>query len=441
MLTVQPAVRSRLPKVALYEPSGHGGIAHYTFELAEGLHRAGWAVTVLTAEGYELETLERPFDVRHVIKASRLKAILSRWRSSASAEPAAAGPAAAPAPVAAPSPQAAPGRSRDSVRSRVVAAIKTMRFVSDDVKTLMWLLRTGTRVVHVQWLVDRRADLLFLRLLRLCGVAVVVTVHDVLPHDEYTDENRRYFQKLYRLADRLIVHSENNRREMLELFDLDPRRLCVIPHGAQTLFNDHFDIPRASARRDLGLPDDTRIVLFFGLIKRYKGLEYLLQAFERITARCGNVTLLIAGKIYDGDADVHRHYTSLLSSYRMRSDVRLDSGYIPIEQVSRYFAAADLVVLPYVKASQSGVLLSAYAAGRPVVVTDTGGLGEVVERGVSGLVVPPQDADALAEASIAVLNDPEALRNMGREAKRLAETTYSWANVAAATGAMYRSLR
>jgi hypothetical protein len=70
------------------------------------------------------------------------------------------------------------------------------------------------------------------------------------------------------------VHSENNRREMLELFDLDSRRLCVIPHGAQTLFNDHFEHPRTSARRDLDLPDDTRIVLFFGLIKRYKGLEY-----------------------------------------------------------------------------------------------------------------------------------------------------------------------
>jgi len=437
MLTVQPAVRPRLPKVALYEPSGHGGIAHYTFELAEGLHQAGWRVTVLTAEGYELETLKRPFDVRHVIKASRLKMALARWRRPSASSPRVAvdsGPPAA-SPL-----RSTRGDRQTTVRSRVLAAIKTLRVVAAGAKTLLWLLRTGTRVVHIQWLVDRSADLLFVRMLRLCGIAVVVTVHDVLPHDEYTDENRRYFQKLYRLADRLIVHSENNRREMLELFDLDPRRLCVIPHGAQTLFNDHFDIPRTRARHDLGLPDDTRIVLFFGLIKRYKGLEYLLQAFEAIAARCGNVTLLIAGKIYDGDAEVYRHYTSLLSTYRTRADVRLDTGYIPLEQVSRYFAAADLVVLPYVKASQSGVLLSAYAAGRPVIVTDTGGLGEVVQRGVSGLVVPPQDADALAEASISMLNDPEALQNMGREAKRLAQTTYSWTNVAAVTGTTYRSL-
>ncbi len=432
MHTTQPASRSDATgRVALYEPSGEGGIAHYTFELADALVQAGWSVTLLTAEGYELDALPRRFAVRYVYRASRLKAW---WRRVWARRPGANGGAARRQ-----APTVAVGT--DEPRPPWREWLNSVRFAATGVRSVLWLAFSGTRIVHVQWLLDRRADLFFVRLLRLCGFTVILTVHDVLPHDEYTEVNRRYFEKLYRAPHRLIVHSENNRRELLSLFALDPAKVSIIPLGAQTVFTDHFDVTRSAARASLDLPDAARIILFFGLIKRYKGLEYLLEAFETITSRCENVMLLVAGKIYEGDADVHRHYTQLLAGYRDRPDIRLDSRYIPLAQVSRYFSAADLVVLPYVKASQSAVLLSAYAAGRAVVATETGGLGEVVADGVSGMMVPPKDAAAIAEAAIAVLNDPDALRRMGLEAKRLADTTYSWANIAAETGILYRSLR
>jgi hypothetical protein len=129
---------------------------------------------VLTAEGYELETLKRPFDVRHVIKASRLKAFLARWRRSSASS------AAAPwiqdhRRLRHLSVQSTTEPPQTTMRSRVVRGDQDFAIRRGDVKTLLWLLRTGTRVVHVQWLVDRSADLLFVRLLRLFGVAVVVT--------------------------------------------------------------------------------------------------------------------------------------------------------------------------------------------------------------------------------------------------------------------------
>src|SRR4029077_5238562 len=112
---------------------------------------------------------------------------------------------------------------------------------------------------------------------------------------------------------------------------------------------------------------------------------------------------------------------------------------ISIDKIEYFFSAADVVVLPYIKTSQSGILLSAFAAGRPVIVTDTGGLSEIVDDGRGGFVGPPKDSKALAEASIKILKSPDLLEQMGREAKMLAETAYSWHKVALKTMDVYRS--
>jgi glycosyltransferase involved in cell wall biosynthesis len=307
-------------------------------------------------------------------------------------------------------------------------------------KAALLLLLNGTRVVHVQWLMDRKADLFFIRILQHLGITVVYTVHDLLPHDEYTPKNRHYYQKLYRYPAALIVHSEQIRREMLELFQVDEHKLRVIPLGCSNICFDQYARSQITARDKLGVPQDARIILSFGLIKRYKGVEYLLQAFETISSRCGNAMLLIAGTIAKRDPKAHRYYSELLARYAQRDDVSFNDEYVPLNRVADYFAASDLVVLPYVKASQSAVLLAAYAAGRPVVVTDTGGLGEVVEDGGSGFVVPPCDVGALAEAAVRLLNDREMCLRFGSRARELGHTLYSWTAIGATTANLYASL-
>jgi glycosyltransferase involved in cell wall biosynthesis len=279
-----------------------------------------------------------------------------------------------------------------------------------------------------------------MKLLRLLGFKIVYTVHDVLPHDEYTVENRRFYQEVYRYADKLIVHCESNRKELLELFTVDPEKICIIPHGCQSACFDTSGTTTTAARRRLGIPDDRRVVLFFGLIKRYKGLEYLLEAFRTIETRCDKALLLIAGKIAPWDGDSHRHHVALLTPYAAWGNIHIRDEYIPQDQAADYFAAADLVVLPYTKASQSGVLLMACAAGKAVVVTDTGGLPEVVQDGRTGFVVPPKDAKAIADASVRILSDPDLGRRFGAQARLLADTVYSWQAIGATTVMLYQSL-
>ena len=421
-------METKYPKVALYDGSTTGGIAHYTFELAEGLAKAGCSVTVITSENYELRDLNRNFDVWFLFKPSLVRSwavkalrLFGRPRTSHDS------------PMAMPSP---PDHRRTGW---FTDRLKSLRYTILLLRAALVLLLNGTRIVHFQCLLDGRAEVRLMHLLRWLRFRIVYTAHDLLPHDEHTAENRAFYGRVYRIPHSLIVHSENNKREMVELFAVDPDRIAVIPHGCQTVLFEHVAARPTTARAELGIPSDRQVILFFGLIKRYKGLEVLLEAFETIRSRCSKAMLLIAGPIA-GDPPTRLHYSTLLAKYLPDDRVRVRSEYVPLNEVSSYFSAADLVVLPYLKASQSGVLLAAYAAGKAVVVTDAGGLGEVVKNGSSGFVVRPTDAQGLAEASIAVLNDSALRARFGSEARRLAETTFSWETIGRSTADLYRRL-
>jgi len=165
----------------------------------------------------------------------------------------------------------------------------------------------------------------------------------------------------------------------------------------------------------------------------------LVEAFEGVRSSVENAMLLIAGQIGEGEPKAFQYYSDLVGQLACRDDVMCVNDHIPLKEVQKYFLAADVVVLPYVQASQSGVLLLAYAAGRPVIVTDTGGLSEVVENDLSGYVIPPKDVQALVRAITKIIQEPTLLEKMGAHAKHLAEITYSWKCIALRTMDVYRS--
>jgi glycosyltransferase involved in cell wall biosynthesis len=175
---------------------------------------------------------------------------------------------------------------------------------------------------------------------------------------------------------------------------------------------------KAAAKAALGIRAE-RVVLFFGFIREYKGLRYLIESLPFVRAKL-DVHLLIAGEVW-GDAKL---YHELISRLGMASSVTLVGNYIPNEEVARYFAASDLVVIPYVSATQSGIVQLAYGFGKPVVVSRVGGLPEVVEEGVTGYLVPPKDS---ASISNAVLDFYQHSREAGMsEAVRQKRSAFSW---------------
>lgn len=416
------------PRVVLYDPSGHGGVCHYTYQLATSLARSGVDVTLLTTEGYELKHLERNFKLKFFLRRSGIKALAKPVLAKLPTKRAHRGCGDC-------EPHGVP-ENQDMV---VPGWLKRGRLRLLLFKESLVCLLQCANIVHVQWLVDREEDYRFIRWLRLLGIKVVYTAHDLLPNTSRSGEDYRWLGRIYRQVDAVIVHGQGSKGEVVDLFNVEPAKVHVIPHGSNDLLCPSRELPKEAAKQRLGIRPTHRVILFFGIIKRYKGLEYLVEAFQEVKTHVPHSLLLVVGRIYDTDAEDFKYYLSLIDSLRCRGDVLCVTHYVPLESIGEYFAAADLVVLPYTKTYTSGVLLTAYAAGRPVVVTATGALGEIVEQRKSGLIVPPKDARALSGAITEMFNDLD-LEAMGRYAKRLAEERYSWTAVASETRELYRAL-
>ena len=443
-------------KITLFDPSGTGGVCHYTYQLADQLGRTGHEVTVATTEQYELKQLERHFRLQILFKKSWLKTCWQTVRglgqphqtSRVSQESSATSLPQTATPVSNVRHTTQVGTD---LLGWLIARIQAIRSWGTRLKIIAILFFQRPDIFHVQWLVEPHADYLLLKILRWGGLRIVYTVHDLLPHDHPTAENQRIYRKIYTLADRLIVHSARDQTQLIENFGIVRDKISVIPHGGYDLFAPPSRPSQQQARQSLRLPADKTILLFFGLIKPYKGLEYLVEAFQILRSQLQQQAkqqtdvpqlspapgllphLLIVGKLSIEDLDERQKYQDLLKQLEPDPDITCVNAYIPVEDIGTYFSATDIVVLPYVKTYTSGILLAAYAAGKPVIVTDTGALGEAVEEGKSGLIVPPCNAPALAAAIRTLIHDPAQTVAMGEHAKHLTQTVYSWQQIATQT--------
>ena len=165
-----------------------------------------------------------------------------------------------------------------------------------------------------------------------------------------------------------------------------------VPHPVYDLFHTNYD--KITARRKLKIQKE-RVILFFGYIRKYKGLHLILQALPYVLKR-KDITLIVAGEFYDSK----ERYTDLIEELNIESHVQIFDGFIPDEEVGIYFAAADAVVLPYISATQSGIVQIAYNFDKPVIATDVGGLSEVVVNEKTGYIVRPEDPEAFADAIV-----------------------------------------
>jgi glycosyltransferase involved in cell wall biosynthesis len=221
-------------------------------------------------------------------------------------------------------------------------------------------------------------------------------------------------------SDMVIVNGVDQVALVQELYGIRASRIACVPLGVRTT------AIQWSTRR---VPEEPGTVLFFGRAHPHKGLEYLVRAQPIITHRIPHARFLVSA-----------HGEGLERCKRMIQDssrFELHEGYVPGDLLPEFFQRASLVVLPYLSAASSGVLMTAYGFGRPVVATRISGLLEYVEDGVTGLLVPPADVEQLAEAIIRLLSDDTLRRQMGENAARWANEELSGKNVAMQTLGIY----
>ena len=261
------------------------------------------------------------------------------------------------------------------------------------------------------------------RRVRRNGHTRIVSILDnIIPH-EHRPGDRIFALYFVRSTDAFVAMSRSVLDD-LSLFDTKkPRRFC--PHP---LYDHYGDIlPKEEARRMVGIDTDGRYVLFFGFIRSYKGLDLLLDAMAdpRIAQR--NIRLIVAGEFY-GDP---KPYMEQIERLGIADRIKLCTDFIPDSQVNRYFCAADLVAQPYKSATQSGVTQIAFHFEKPMLVTDVGGLAEIVPDGKIGYVVQP-DAHQIADAIVRYYD--ERREAPFTEAVRDEKQKYSWDKMVEAIG-------
>ncbi len=247
---------------------------------------------------------------------------------------------------------------------------------------------------------------------------VVSIVHNIIPHEKRIGD-KMFASYFVGSTDGFVTMSKSVLKD-LDLFDATkPKKFCRHP------LYDNFGLPvsREEAAQKLNLDPNFSYLLFFGLIRDYKGLDWMLKAFADSRIDKSKVKLLVAGEFYNNG----EQYKVLEKELKLEGSVVWNTDFVPDEEVRYYFSLADLVVQPYKSATQSGVTQVAYHFEKPMLVTNVGGLAENVPDGKVGYVVEP-DPTSVADAVVRFLNErPDFTAGIQDEKKK-----YSWTNLTSA---------
>ncbi len=271
-------------------------------------------------------------------------------------------------------------------------------------------------MVVIQWWHPYFAPCYFILSRLLRHTKIVFVCHNVFPHERFPMD--RFLTKLtLQGGDGYVLHSHSDAKELLTIRKNAKYQVSV--HPTYNAFKI-ADMSKEEARAKLGYAEDEKLLLFFGFVRAYKGLKYLLEAMPEVLKNADKVRLLVVGE-FDKDRD---EYMQQIQKLGISHAVQCYEGYIPDAEVEPFFAACDVVVLPYVSATQSGIAQIAYGFEKPVIATNVGGLPEVVLDGKTGYIANACDSSDLAAKICQYLAEDKAeefVANVRQEAYK-----YSW---------------
>jgi glycosyltransferase involved in cell wall biosynthesis len=273
-------------------------------------------------------------------------------------------------------------------------------------------------------------DFWFLEFCRKRGSKIVLTVHDLLPHDT-GEAHKETFLELYRMVDRLICHSDHIRARLRTEFSVPEEKVSVIPHGPF-----FYDLPAAGSEPMPPLLDKkpgTVMVLWQGIIFPYKGIDLLLRAWQRVEAQGGDCQLAIVGT---GAPELLEEIREQVKSLGLKR-VQLEPRFISARELVALYRAADVVVYPYRAITTSGALATGLALGKTIVASDLPVFRELLTDRENVLLVAPQDCDALAGALIELVRDSALRELLANNVRAMEFGDESWHAIAKQTMETY----
>ena len=255
---------------------------------------------------------------------------------------------------------------------------------------------------------------------------VISIVDNMIPHEKRMGD-RLLTQYFVKTVDGFIAMSEKVKND-IKTFSHKP--VSISPHPIFNHFGD--PITKMEARKQLGLPQEKKIILFFGYIRKYKGLDLLIQAMSSESIKKLNIQLMIVGEFYEDASNYH----DLVNSLGLQNQISFYSNYIPDGEVKNYVCSADFIIQPYKNATQSGVTPLAYHFEKPMLVTNVGGLADTVPNLKTGIVVEPTtNAIVKGIETLYELGENHFIPNIIEEKKK-----YSWAQMTEKFLALYQQL-
>ena len=322
---------------------------------------------------------------------------------------------------------------------------KALRVLKYYARLIIYAATARPKLFHILWnnkfqLFDCTLLMLYYKLL---GKRVVFTAHNV--NAGKRDENDSWLNRMslnvqYRLSDHIFVHTNGMKSEMAFEFRIPDSKISVIPFGINNTVPNTL-LSHSQAKGQLGISKDDKVLLFFGNIAPYKGLEYLIAAFSELQTKDRDYRLLVVGKP-KGPESYWNEIRRATESGGIGDRIITKIEYVPDEETELYFKAADVLILPYTHVFQSGVLFLGYSFGLPAIAADVGNLKEEIIEGETGFVFRPKDSADLA-AKINKYFQSElflSLETRRPGIKVYANERYSWNKVAAVTTSVYSRL-
>lgn len=319
-------------------------------------------------------------------------------------------------------------------KTKIRTYLKGCEHPLDMARLLRRLHRWKPDVIHFQWLPFPAVDRFFLWRLRKIA-PLVLTVHDTEPFHGAPSSKFQLvgLMSALRQFDHYIVHTKYSKEILMRKLALPEHRVTIIPHGVFTYYRELVNDSGKSEQASLSA--GKKKVLFFGVLKPYKGVDVLLEAFARLPEPVARETVL---QIVGYPRMSVEPLQSLARRLGIEHRVFWDLRFVEEAEVAAYFSQADVIVLPYRRIDQSGVLMIALAFGKPIVASRVGGFAEIISDGVHGFLVDPGEVESLARALARLLGDEELRRRMAGVVERLAGGELSWNNIAKQTVQLYQ---
>lgn len=404
--------------IYVVEQRGSGGMIHYAYQLCSAMAKEGVNVSLITSDDYELEDLPHNFNVCKLLRL---------W------------------PQVDPSLSKPPQNNLEIILRKLFWTIRrsarAIRLITQWVRLTKYLIKMKPDIVQFGS-TEFPFEVIFLRYLKRNGLILGQICHEfeqrVGEDSLIRTLSNQFYSDAFQTFSTIFLHGEANRKRFLELFDIPPERLHLIPLGNEQIFQMPLETEKTSEnlRMKYGLTPHDKVILFFGNITPSKGVPDLVKAFQQVHMQDKQVKLIIAG-MPSKEMDM-RHVINLTFDLGVSDIVVFDTRYIPMNEVGPLMQLGTVVVYPYLNSTQSAALQTAYTFGKPVVTTNVGGLPEAVDDGKSGYLVPPNSPELLGNAILKIISNPLLAKEMGAYAKHLSATRFAWKPIAKQIINIYR---